>query len=215
MAAFTRADPSDRAAFDLHHQRIRDDPDCILLAIEDDDDRFVGTIGSFTMHGEREVTYWIDLFSTGPGPGPGALGAFVELEATRPLFARAAEHNIGSATVLTRAGFAHIVSVFLLRRRRTPRGRDAHRPPHGEGHHPGRRDRVASPVAASAPDREASMAGSGREVLNRSRQMGRRHRVPRRYNGGGCLREDAVLVHTAAVVGELVRRVRGLDGRQV
>ena len=59
MAAFTRADPSDRAAFDDHHQRIRDDVDCLLLAI-DHDGAFVGTIGSFTMDGEREVTYWID-----------------------------------------------------------------------------------------------------------------------------------------------------------
>ena len=33
MAAFTRADPGDRAAFDEHYQRIRDDPDCTLRAI--------------------------------------------------------------------------------------------------------------------------------------------------------------------------------------
>jgi hypothetical protein len=59
MAAFTRANPSDRAAFDGHYQRIRNDPDCTLLAI-DADGAFVGTIGSFTMAGERELTYWID-----------------------------------------------------------------------------------------------------------------------------------------------------------
>lgn len=107
MAAFTRADPSDRAAFDDHHQRIRDDVDCLLLAI-DHDGAFVGTIGSFTMDGEREVTYWIDPSRWGKGLGTLALEAFLGIEGTRPLFARVAEHNIGSTKMLTRLGFAHV-----------------------------------------------------------------------------------------------------------
>jgi len=109
MAAFTRADPADRAAFDRHYQRIRNEPDCMLLAI-DDKGTFVGTIGSFTMDGEREVTYWIDPSRWGRGVATQALEAFLTIEATRPLFARAAEHNIGSAKVLARSGFAHIGS---------------------------------------------------------------------------------------------------------
>jgi RimJ/RimL family protein N-acetyltransferase len=109
MAAFTRADPSDRAAFDRHHQRIRDNPDCVLLAI-DDSGSFVGTIGSFTMDGEREVTYWIDPSHWGRGLATRALQAFLQIEATRPLFARVAEHNIGSAKVLARVGFQQIGS---------------------------------------------------------------------------------------------------------
>jgi RimJ/RimL family protein N-acetyltransferase len=109
MAAFTRADPSDRAAFDRHHQRIRDNPDCVLLAI-DDRGSFVGTIGSFTMDGEREVTYWIDPSRWGGGLATRALQAFLQIEATRPLFARVAEHNIGSAKVLARVGFQQIGS---------------------------------------------------------------------------------------------------------
>lgn len=36
MAAFTRANPSDRAAFDGHYQRIRNDADVTLRAVEDD-----------------------------------------------------------------------------------------------------------------------------------------------------------------------------------
>jgi RimJ/RimL family protein N-acetyltransferase len=55
MAAFTRANASDRRAFDAHYERVRSDPSNTLLAI-DDDGEFVGTIGSFTMEGEREVT---------------------------------------------------------------------------------------------------------------------------------------------------------------
>ena len=109
MAAFTRADPSDRAAFDNHHQRIRNDPDKTLLAI-DDDGGFAGVIGSFTEEGEREVTYWIDPARWGRGLASEALDAFLQVEAERPLFARVAEHNIGSAKVLTRAGFTQIGS---------------------------------------------------------------------------------------------------------
>ena len=71
LAAFTRADPSDRAAFDSHYQRIRSGPSMTLLAID-------ASI---------------------------ALLAFLDVEPTRPLFARVAEHNAGSAKVLTRAGF--------------------------------------------------------------------------------------------------------------
>ena len=109
MAAFTRADPSDRAAFERHYQRIRDNLDCVLQAI-DECGAFVGTIGSFTRDGEREVTYWIDPSRWGHGLATRALQTFLEIEATRPLFARAAEHNIGSAKVLARVGFAEIGS---------------------------------------------------------------------------------------------------------
>jgi RimJ/RimL family protein N-acetyltransferase len=110
MAAFTRADPSDRAAFDEHYQRIRSNPECTLLAVEDDDGVLVGTIGSFFMEGDREITYWIDPSRWGRGLASAALHAFVQVEETRPLFARVAEHNVGSARVLTRAGFARIGS---------------------------------------------------------------------------------------------------------
>jgi RimJ/RimL family protein N-acetyltransferase len=76
MAAFTRADPSDRGAFDAHYERIRNDPSCTLRAIADDGE-FVGTVGSFTMKGEREVTYWIAPARWGRGPASRALLAFL------------------------------------------------------------------------------------------------------------------------------------------
>ena len=110
MAAFTRADPSDRAAFDAHQERIRNDPDATVLAIEDGSG-LAGTIGSFTMEGEREITYWVDPARWGRGLASEALGVFLQqVERTRPLFARVAEHNIGSAKVLARAGFVQIGS---------------------------------------------------------------------------------------------------------
>lgn len=110
MAAFTRADPSGRAAFDGHCQRVRSNPDNTLLAIEDDRG-FAGTISSFTMEGEREVSYWIDPSRWGRGLASQALEAFLRTEATRPLFGRVAAHNIGSAKVLARAGFMQIGSA--------------------------------------------------------------------------------------------------------
>ena len=104
LAAFTRADPSDRAAFDRHYERIRADPTCTVLAVEHAGE-LVGTIGSFTMEGEREVTYWVDPALWGRGIASAALAAFLVVERERPLTARVAVHNVGSARVLTRAGF--------------------------------------------------------------------------------------------------------------
>ena len=104
MAAFTRADPSDRSLFDAHYQRVRSEPSNTLLAI-DEDGEFVGTIGSFTLEGRREVTYWIAPARWGQGIASRALRAFLAIEPTRPLFGRVADHNAASAKVLAGAGF--------------------------------------------------------------------------------------------------------------
>jgi RimJ/RimL family protein N-acetyltransferase len=109
MAAFTRPDPTDRRAFDVHYARVRSDPSNTLLAI-DDGGELVGTIGSFTMEGEREVTYWIDPARWGRGLASQALRAFLAIESTRPLYGRVAAHNAGSAKVLARAGFVEAAS---------------------------------------------------------------------------------------------------------
>jgi RimJ/RimL family protein N-acetyltransferase len=109
MAAFTRADPSDRGAFDAHYERVRSNPSNTLLAI-DDDGEFVGTIGSFTLEEKREVTYWIAPARWGQGLASQALRAFLAVETTRPLYGRVAEHNAASAKVLARAGFVEVGS---------------------------------------------------------------------------------------------------------
>jgi RimJ/RimL family protein N-acetyltransferase len=108
MAAFTRANPSDRSAFDAHYERVRSDPSNTLLPI--DDGEFVGTVGSFTMEGEREVTYWIAPARWGQGLASRALRAFLAIESTRPLYGRVASHNAASAKVLARAGFVEVGS---------------------------------------------------------------------------------------------------------
>jgi RimJ/RimL family protein N-acetyltransferase len=109
MAAFTRADPSDRDAFDAHYERVRNDPSATLLAI-DVDGEFVGTVSSFTIEGRREVSYWIDPARWGQGLASRALRALLAIEPTRPIYGRVAEHNGASAKVLARAGFVEIGS---------------------------------------------------------------------------------------------------------
>lgn len=109
MAAFTRADPADRSSFDAHYARNRNDPDVTMRAV-DDDRGLVGMIASFTVAGDRELTYWVDPARWGRGVASAALAAFVQVEPVRPLFARVAEHNVGSSTVLVRAGFVHVDS---------------------------------------------------------------------------------------------------------
>jgi RimJ/RimL family protein N-acetyltransferase len=108
MAAFTRANPSDRSAFDAHYERVRSDPSNTLLAIDDDDGEFVGTVGSYTLEGKREVTYWIAPARWGQGLASQALRAFLAIESTRPLYGRVANHNVASAKVLARAGFVEV-----------------------------------------------------------------------------------------------------------
>jgi RimJ/RimL family protein N-acetyltransferase len=74
MAAFTAKDPNDRKAFDTHMSRVRTSPDCTLLAV-DRDGRFVGSIGSFVVEGDTEITYWIDRTVWGQGVASQALAS--------------------------------------------------------------------------------------------------------------------------------------------
>jgi RimJ/RimL family protein N-acetyltransferase len=104
MAAFTPDDPDDRAAFDAHMRRVLADPAIINRAITEDG-HLVGSIASFVIDGDTEITYWVDRAVWGRGVAGRAVAAFLELVTTRPLHARAASDNIGSLTVLHRAGF--------------------------------------------------------------------------------------------------------------
>jgi RimJ/RimL family protein N-acetyltransferase len=105
MAAFTAKDPDDRAAFDAHMAKIQSASDNILRAVTRDG-RLLGTIGSFIIEGDTELTYWIDRSVWGQGVASQALGLFLDMIAIRPLHARAASDNIGSLRVLQKAGFA-------------------------------------------------------------------------------------------------------------
>lgn len=104
MAAFTAADPDDRRAFDAHMARVRTSPTGTLRGVTLDGG-LVGTIASFVVDGDTEITYWIDRSVWGQGIAGRALAVFLDLVPVRPLHARAAGDNIGSLTVLRRAGF--------------------------------------------------------------------------------------------------------------
>jgi RimJ/RimL family protein N-acetyltransferase len=107
MAAFTRPDPEDRAAFDAHYERVRSDSDNTILAIEEDG-VLAGMVASFTVEGDRELTYWIDPDRWGRGIASAAVQAFIQHETQRPLFARVAARNLGSSKVLSRNRFIKI-----------------------------------------------------------------------------------------------------------
>jgi RimJ/RimL family protein N-acetyltransferase len=104
MAAF----PSrDRDAFQEHWDRIRADDTVITRTIEADGE-VVGTIGSFTVEGERDVGYWIGREHWGRGVATAAVRALLKIEPHRPLSARVAAHNVGSQRVLEKCGFRHV-----------------------------------------------------------------------------------------------------------
>jgi RimJ/RimL family protein N-acetyltransferase len=83
---------------------VRSDPENTTRAI-DEDGALIGMIASFTLEGDRELTYWVDPSRWGRGIAFGAVRLFVPDEPQRPLYARAAEHNVGSHRVLERNGF--------------------------------------------------------------------------------------------------------------
>ena len=104
MAAFTAEDPDDREAFDRHWAKIRASPDTTLRAVTLDG-RLVGSISSFVMEGDTEITYWIDRSVWGQGVAGRALALLLDAVRVRPLYARAASDNLGSLKVLHKAGF--------------------------------------------------------------------------------------------------------------
>jgi RimJ/RimL family protein N-acetyltransferase len=104
MAAFTAEDPSDRASFAAHWNRILANETIVKKTVLLDD-RVAGYVSSFEQSGEREVTYWLGREYWGRGVATAALREFLRLDATRPLYARAAKDNLGSIRVLQKCGF--------------------------------------------------------------------------------------------------------------
>jgi RimJ/RimL family protein N-acetyltransferase len=86
VAAFVAENPDDRTAFDVHMAKVRTSPEVTTRAVTVDG-RLVGSVASFVVDGDTEVTYWIDRSFWGP------------------LFPCAASDNVRSLKVLLRAGF--------------------------------------------------------------------------------------------------------------
>ena len=89
MAAFTAEDQTDRRAFLNRMARLRADTSVSYLVI-DVDGAIAGTIGSFRIDNQPEVTYWVDRSQWGKGIASAALQILLAETAERPLFARAA-----------------------------------------------------------------------------------------------------------------------------
>ena len=104
MAAFTAEDPDDRAAFDAHQTRIRTDPEILNFAITVDGE-FAGTVASFPVGDDTEITYWLARSWWGRGIATRAVELLLDLVPVRPIMARAASDNAGSLAVLRKAGF--------------------------------------------------------------------------------------------------------------
>jgi RimJ/RimL family protein N-acetyltransferase len=104
MAAFTPEDPNDRRRFDAHMVRVMESPEITHRAILWKGD-LVGSVASFVVEGQTEVTYWIDRAVWGRGIASQGLSLLLEEVRTRPLHARAASDNSASLRVLEKAGF--------------------------------------------------------------------------------------------------------------
>src|SRR6266542_2662441 len=125
MAAFTSPEFDDRTSFERRWARLRSDSSTTNRVIEIDG-RVVGHIASFDLEGRREVTYWIGREDWGRGIATRALQEFLQLEATRPLYAGAARKrtrsssdsmpdptSLGCASVLTSEGGICFVSPAM------------------------------------------------------------------------------------------------------
>jgi RimJ/RimL family protein N-acetyltransferase len=102
MAAFTSRERDD---FLAHWDRIVTDPSVTSRTVLVGD-AVVGNIVGFDYEGRREVGYWIGREWWGRGVATRALGEFLTVETTRPIYAGVALHNAGSIRVLEKCGFA-------------------------------------------------------------------------------------------------------------
>ena len=105
MAAFTAEDQTDRRAFLNRMSRLRADTS-VSCRVIDVDGAIAGTIASFRIDNQREVTYWVDRMQWGKGIASAALQILLAETAERPLYARAASDN--SLRVLEKAGFRRV-----------------------------------------------------------------------------------------------------------
>ena len=104
MAAFTVKDPSDKAAFDTHWDKIIADDSVFIRTILYEGE-VAGSVLKYEMFGEAEVSYWIGKKFWGKGVATEALRQFLQILAIRPLHARVAKDNLGSTRVLQKCGF--------------------------------------------------------------------------------------------------------------
>ncbi len=104
MAAFTKKNPDDAEAFQLHWQKVLADKNVLIRTILYDD-AIAGYILSHDWFGEPEITYWLGKAFWGKGLATNALQAFLKVQTVRPLYARVVHDNHASKRVLEKCGF--------------------------------------------------------------------------------------------------------------
>jgi RimJ/RimL family protein N-acetyltransferase len=107
MAAFTTPDGDERDSYLAKWRKIlaNDEITKKVIVLEG---RVVGSVGAFAVGGDMEVTYWIRRDLWGRGLATMALGELLSVVTVRPIWARAAADNVGSARVLLRNGFVRV-----------------------------------------------------------------------------------------------------------
>lgn len=104
MQAFGPANPADRTGHDERWAKMTSLPEILVRTILSRDE-VCGFAVSFIMEGRREVGYLLGKEYWGRGIATEALRHFLLLLPERPLWAVAAEANIGSRRVLAKNGF--------------------------------------------------------------------------------------------------------------
>ena len=107
MAAFTAKDPTDKEAYMAKWTALINNEavniKTILLGAE-----IAGSVSTYEMEGEPQITYWIGKQYWGKGIATQALQAFLKDMKERPVYGRIAIDNIGSRRVLEKCGFEMI-----------------------------------------------------------------------------------------------------------
>jgi [ribosomal protein S5]-alanine N-acetyltransferase len=120
LAAFTDKTARDRDAYLEKFRKILAD-DAVITKVVEIDGEVVGSVATYSIEGDSEVTYWIRRDWWGRGVATAAVAALLKEVTVRPIRARVAEDNHGSIRVLKRNGFVLIGSEdsFSAARRAT------------------------------------------------------------------------------------------------
>ncbi|MES2655053.1 MAG: GNAT family N-acetyltransferase [Bacteroidota bacterium] len=107
MAAFMPKNHTDKEAYIEKWTKLIADPTISIRTILLNGN-VVGVVSKFMMHGDAEITYWIDKPFWGQGIASEGLAQFLAIEKTRPIHGHVAFDNIGSQKVLEHCGFVRI-----------------------------------------------------------------------------------------------------------
>ena len=104
MAAFGSLDPDDREGYITKWTRLLADPTIMSRTILVDG-AVRGSVATWMLHDERQVTYGIERAFWGRGLATSALQLFLTEQHERPLHGRCAFDNIASKRVMEKCGF--------------------------------------------------------------------------------------------------------------